>query len=227
MSQRAPPRRRSQRPRLAIRCALMRSRGMRAAAALAALSMAAACGGGGNLASEAAKPPEFAPKDQTKCGVTKSQARPLIVEWPSSDRATLEARVKQGIVPVRYIGCEMEVLARCQVPKSGYSYTGITRKSDRIVMRDADELYANIPVYAAKFEGKLQRSGALTVDMTIVGRYESDHPTVRAADLTGGDCDGATHVISALTVGAFEFFAGAEAEAGAGVEVMGAAAGGK
>src|SRR5262245_43982877 len=85
---------------------------------------------GGNFASEVAKPPEFAPKDQTKCGVTKSQARPLIVEWPSSDRAALEARVKQGIVPVRYIGCEMEVLTRCQVSNSTYGYTGITRKTD-------------------------------------------------------------------------------------------------
>jgi hypothetical protein len=196
------------------------------AAGLGALLSAAGCGGG-NLAGEVAKPPEFAPKDQAKCGVTKSQARPLIVEWPSSDRATLEARLKQGVVPVRYIGCEMEVLSRCQVPKSRYSYTGLTRKSDRIVMRDADELYANIPVYAAKFEGKLQRSGALTVDMTIVGRYEADQSSVQTADLAGGDCEGATHVISALTVGAFEFFAGAEAEAGAGVEAFGAGAGGK
>ncbi|MCC6554320.1 MAG: sel1 repeat family protein [Polyangiaceae bacterium] len=196
-----------------------------AAGVIIVASLAAASCGGGNLTSQTAKPPEFAPKDQAKCGVTKSQARPLIVEWPSSDRAALEARVKQGIVAVRYAGCEMEVLTRCQVPKTRYGYTGITKKSDRIVMRDADELYANIPVYAAKFEGTLQRAGALTVSMTIVGRYEADRPTVRKADLTGGDCEGATHVISALTVGAFEFFTGAEAEAGASVEAAGAGAG--
>lgn len=192
---------------------------------LAALPLLVACGGG-NVASEVAKPPEFAPKDQAKCGVSKSQARPLIVEWPSSDRATLEARVKQGVVPVRYVGCEMEVLARCSVPKTKYGYTGITPKSDRIVMRDADELYANIPVYAAKFEGSLQRAGALTVSMTIVGRYEADRPSVSKEELQG-ECGDATHVVSALTVGAFEFFAGAEAEAAASAGALGVEAGGK
>lgn len=194
------------------------------AIAFCSLLLATGCGGG-NAASELARPPEFDPKDQAKCGVTKSQARPLIVEWPSSDRAALEARVKQGIVPVRYVGCEMEVLTRCQAPGT-YGYTGITRKSDRIVMRDADELYANIPVYAAKFEAKLQKAGALEVAMTIVGRLDATKPTVSAGELQG-DCKDATHVISALTVGAFEFFAGAEAAVGGGMDVMGAGAGAK
>lgn len=192
--------------------------------ALAALTLAAACGGP-NLASQIARPPEFAPKDQTKCGVTKSQARPLIVEWPSADRAALESQVKRGLVAVRYEGCEMEVLRRCQAPGQ-YRYTGITRKRDRVTMRDADELYANIPAYAAKFEGKLETAGQLNVAMTIVGTYESERPSVHADELTG-ECSGATHVVTALTAGAFEFFAGAEAEAAAGVEAMGAAAGGR
>jgi hypothetical protein len=206
----------------------MGHRGAGAVAGLVAASLMAAGCGGGSLAPEAAKPPEFAPKGQAKCGVTKSQARPLIVEWPSSDRGALEARIKQGIVPVRYVGCEMEILPRCQVvPRSAYGYTGITRKSDRIVMRDADELYANIPVYAAKFEGTLQRAGALTVSMTLVGRFEADKPSVSAGDLQGDGCKEATHVISALTVGSFEFYTGAEAEAGASVSGLGAGAGGK
>lgn len=192
--------------------------------ALAAIMLAAACGGP-NLASQIAKPPEFAPKDQTKCGVTKSQARPLIVEWPSADRAALESQVKRGLVAVRYEGCEMEVLRRCQAPGQ-YRYTGITRKRDRVTMRDADELYANIPAYAAKFEGKLETAGQLNVAMTIVGTYESERPSIHADELTG-ECAGATHVVTALTAGAFEFFAGAEAEAAAGVEAMGAAAGGR
>ncbi|HSN97758.1 MAG TPA: SUMF1/EgtB/PvdO family nonheme iron enzyme [Candidatus Nanopelagicales bacterium] len=195
-----------------------------ALAALATLTLAASCGGP-NLASQIAKAPEFDPKDQSKCGVTKSQARPLIVEWPSADRAALESQAKRGLVAVRYEGCEMEVLRRCQAPGK-YRYTGITRKRDRVTMRDSDELYASIPAYAAKFEGKLETAGQLNVAMTIVGTYEADGAMLHEDELSG-ECAGATHVVTALTAGAFEFFAGAEAEASAGVEAMGAAAGGK
>jgi hypothetical protein len=144
----------------------------RCLAALALLMAAPAGCGRGNAATAQATPPAFAPRDQAKCGVTKSQARPLIVEWPSADRAALEARMKQGLVPVSYVGCEMEVLTQCKGP-GRYTYTPVTPKSDKIVMHDADELYANIPVYAAKFEGKLQKAGTLNVSTTMVGRYES------------------------------------------------------
>src|SRR5262245_56226050 len=167
---------------------------------LVLLVAAAPSCGGGNLASQMAKPPAYEPKEG-RCTGGKSQARPLIVEWPSSDRAALEARMKQGLVPVKYVGCEMEVLTRCQVPKTAYGFTGITRKNDRVHIRDADELYANIPVYAAKFEGQLQKAGTLNVNMTIVGRYDTTKTTVRQDELEG-DCTEATHVVTALTVGA-------------------------
>ncbi len=190
-----------------------------------ALTLAASGCSGPNLASQVAQPPEFNPKDQSKCGVTKSQARPLIVEWPSADRAALEAQARRGLVAVHYVGCEMEVLRQCRATGK-YGYTGITRKRDRVTMRDADELYANIPAYAAKFEGKLAKAGELNVAMTIVGTYEAERSAVSQDDLEG-DCKDATHVITALTAGAFEFFAGADAEVGASVEAGGAAAGGK
>src|SRR5579862_7647544 len=119
-------------------------------APLGALLAAAivACSGG-NAASQLAAAPAFDPKDQTKCGVSKSQAKPLIVEWPSADRAALETQAKKGLVAVRYEGCEMEILGRCRA-KGSYGYTATTRKRDTITLRDADDLYANVPVGAAK-----------------------------------------------------------------------------
>jgi hypothetical protein len=180
-----------------------------------------ACSGGGPV-SNLAQAPAFEPKEQTKCGVTKSQAKPLIVEWSSGDRAELEARVKQGLVAVRYEGCEMEVL-RCNVPGS-YVYTSITRKDDEIGIKDSDDLYANIPVHAANFEAKLQKSGELHVTMTMVGHYAADRTGVRNVDLQG-DCARATHIIAGFTAGAFEFFAGAGADAGGGATLPGAGAG--
>jgi formylglycine-generating enzyme required for sulfatase activity len=190
---------------------------------MAASIILAACGGG-NAASQLAKAPDYAPKDQTKCGVAKSQAHPLIVEWPSPDRLELENKVGEGLVVVHYVGCEMQVLERCSVP-ARYGYHAATRAQDSVEMRDEDDLYANLPVGAAKLEAKLARSGRLTVDMNLVGRFEADRSSVRADELQG-DCAGATHFVYGLTVGAFDFYAGGQAEVGGGVGVGSIGAGG-
>jgi hypothetical protein len=62
--------------------------------------------------------------------------------------------------------------------------------------------------------------------MAIVGRYASDRAVVRADELQGPDCTKATHVVSALEVGAFDFYAGAGASVGASATAMGAGGGG-
>jgi outer membrane protein OmpA-like peptidoglycan-associated protein len=187
------------------------------------LVLVAACGGG-NAASQLAKAPDYDPKDQTKCGVAKSQERPLIVEWPSADRLELESKARQGIVAVRYVGCEMDVLERCSVPAK-YNYVGGTRKQDELDINNEDDLYANLPVGAAKLEGRLERSGKLTVKMDLVGRYESERASVRVDELQG-DCAGATHFIYGVTLGAFDFYAGGEAQVGGSAGVGSAGAGG-
>lgn len=181
--------------------------------------------GGSTPASELAKAPEFNPEGQTKCSIAASQARPLIVEWPSTDRGDLEAAARKGVVAVRYSGCEMEVLRRCAV-EAAYGYTPFTRKDDRISIRDADELYANVPMGAVKLEGKLEKAGQLTVTMTAVGKLEAQLRRENPPSMQG-DCADATHLVTGVTVGAFEFYAGADAEVGAGVDVMGAGAGAK
>lgn len=167
------------------------------------------------------KAPTFQPEGQTKCGVRKSTDRPLIIEWPSSDRAALEAAVKRGLVVVRYQGCEMEVLSQCRVD-GAYRYTPTTRKLEQVTIRDNDELYAQLPVGAASLEGRLQKAGELDVAMHVVGRY--DAASTEAKNMSGA-CSGATHVVTGLTAGAFEFSAGAESEAGGGVNVLGTGAG--
>lgn len=176
-------------------------------------------------ASQLAKPPEFKPEGQTTCSIAASQSRPLIVEWPAADRAALEAQAHRGLVVVRYAGCELEVLRQCRAA-GDYAFVSLTPKQEGVTIRDDDELYANIPVHAAKFEGKLQRAGQLNVNMTIVGMYEA-RTSGAAKPKLEGDCDDATHVVTALTVGAFEFFAGADATAGGGASVLGVGAGGK
>jgi hypothetical protein len=181
---------------------------------------------GGNVASQLARPPEFKPTDETQCAIVASRSKPLVVEWPSADRGELEARIRHdGLVVVSYSGCQMRVLDQC-IAGSSYVYAPITRKKDHLGIHNTDDLYANVPVGAAKLEAKLATAGQLDVDMTLVGRWEGLAPTVREDGLTGR-CDGATHVMSALTVGAFKFTAGADAEVGGGVKAFGAGGGAK
>lgn len=177
----------------------------------------------GSATRPTARAPEYQPENQSKCGVVKSSDRPLIIEWPSSDRAALESTAKHGLVVVRYSGCEMEVLPRCQLGGS-YRYTATTRKLEKVSIRDADELYAQVPVGAAKLEGKLEKAGELNVAMHVVGRFDAVEPEQPKLE---GACDGATHLVTAMTSGAFEFYAGAAAEAGGEASVLGAGAGAK
>jgi hypothetical protein len=142
------------------------------------------------------------------------------VQWPASDRATLEAQRAGGVVVVRYGGTEMEVLRRCRAGAS-YRYVALTPKEDSVVVRNASELEAAMPIHAARLEAHLDHKQKLEVSMTIVGMYEADARTWRGADLQG-DCAGATHVVAALTVGAFEMSASADASAGAGAMAFGA-----
>lgn len=169
--------------------------------------------------------PELPSQFKNKCDAAKGQNQPLIVEWPAPERATLEAAAHHGQLVVHYEGCKLEVLRACTAPDAfAYKYTAITPKDELVTMKSADQLYASIPVYAASFEGKLAQKGELNASMTIVGMYESSSQAP-ALDELKGDCSNATHVVAALAIGAFEFYAGAAHHAGASAVLLGAGAG--
>jgi hypothetical protein len=192
---------------------------MRTLTPLAVLTVLASACGASTLTPSA---PEFTPKDQTTCKVRKSQSNPLIVEWPSADRASLETRSRQGLVVVRYDGCELELLTRCHAPGT-YRYTSVSPKKDSLRIRNEDELWASMPIGAASLEGKLRNGGELGVNMTLVGTYQSDRIEVAKSELEGL-CDGATHILGGLSVGAFEFFSAAAGSQGGGASVAGVGA---
>ncbi len=170
--------------------------------------------------------PDWHPTDATKCHVKASQTKPLVVEWPGEDRAALETQARKGLIVVRYDGCEMEVLSRCTAPAQ-YQYAANNPQKSTESIRNDDELYAAVPIGAAKLEGKLQQFGELNVKMTMVGRWEASKAEVRKSELQGAGCEKATHVITAMTVGAFTFYAGAASEDSGGASVAGVGAGAK
>jgi hypothetical protein len=165
-----------------------------------------------------------------KCHVA-SAPNPMLVKWKdSNERAALDALAQQKkLLVVRYVGCDLELLKTCRVHRhSPYRYTGISAKHEEESFRTADRLYASMPFAAGQFEAKLQSSGAIVVITEVVGRFETDADGFRSNELHGeqGACDGATHVVKAFTVGAYEVRSEAAAQVSAGVAVQGVGVGG-
>lgn len=204
-------------------CAMMQ--GVRGALSMftsvALLTASAGCGRG-NLASRLVAPPTMAEAvDEPRCSIVPSQLRPLIVEWSGADRGSLELQMRRGLVAVRYEGCELEVLRGCSAPVA-YEYSGYTTKRDAVRVRDSDELFAQMPIGAAQLAARLARGSELRVDMMLVGAYETERASYARHELRG-QCEEATHVLTAAQVGAFLMEIGASAEVGrasAGGEVI-------
>ncbi|MEB2313627.1 MAG: hypothetical protein OZ921_15615 [Sorangiineae bacterium] len=186
-----------------------------------------ACGSsllGGGSDSLTARAPE-APGGQAKCKVAASAENPLVTEWPAPEKANLEARLREGGVMVSYAGCEMKLLPQCRV-RGSYGWRRTTTTTDLVEIRDADELYAKLPLGAVALEGELARSGRLAVQTTVAGQLE-----LRGWDRQVPEdpaCAGATHVVGALSVGAFKLRAGGSiaAQGGVGFAGLGTTGGG-
>ncbi len=164
------------------------------------------------------------PSDLARCSVARSQSSPLVTEWPASEKANLESRLREGAVVVAYAGCEMRLLPQCKAGGT-YRWNRTTLSEDAIEIRNEDDLYAKLPLGAATLESELRSSGRLTVRTTVAGQLKLDGVATAEIPRTG-ECEGATHVITGLAVGAFRRMAGGTASAGGGVSVGGVGAGG-
>lgn len=151
------------------------------------------------------------PGDQTRCRLAANHENPLVTEWPASEKANLEARLREGSVVVSYAGCTLKMLPRCRV-RGNYVWRRTTMSTDVIEIRNADELFAKLPIGAVSLEGELQRSGRLAVQTSVSGQlqltsFDNAVPKVP-------ECEGATHVVGALSIGAFKLRSGGSAHAG-------------
>ena len=151
-----------------------------------------------------------------RCQVKTSEERPLIVEWDPSSRNDVEALLKhEGVLVVRYDGCEMELLRRCHAPGT-YKYAAATRQNESVHISTMDELYARMPIGAVGLEGELDRGRELRLEMSIVGKYTSRDVVRNRQRFNGVECGKATHVVVGLTAGAFEMTSGQSASESAG-----------
>jgi hypothetical protein len=165
------------------------------------------------------------------CSVVRPQKEPDLMAWDPGSRANLNRLRQSGVVAVRYEthGCnvELELLSGCIGTTAKYEFSPYSA-NERKVAHDADELFAAMPIGAARLSGKLTGGRGLRTDLMLAGQYAlPPDATFRAADLRGPDCTRATHVISAVYVGAFAMAAGESRTIEASASLFGAGAGAK
>jgi hypothetical protein len=164
------------------------------------------------------------PTPLAKCRISASHENPLVTEWPASEKAHLETLLSSQAVAVQYSGCELKIIDACKLPGS-YTWVRTTLSTDTVQIADADELYAKLPLGAVSLEGELERSGRLAIRTTVAGQLRLDQQ--QAQELPkDGTCDGVTHVINGISVGAFSLLSGGSVSGSGGVGVAGVGAGG-
>jgi hypothetical protein len=193
------------------------------------IAFAATLGSACNPFSSSPRPAVSVPEDpggQAKCRIAASHENPLVTEWPASEKANLEARLREGAVVVSYSGCDMRLLTQCRMPGS-YGWRRTTTSTDVVEIRNADDLYAKLPLGAVSLEGELERTGRLAVQTTVAGQLQlvDFNPNLASRDPA---CIGATHVVGALSIGAFKLRSGGtvKARGGADIQTVGTVGGG-
>jgi hypothetical protein len=157
--------------------------------------------GGAPLADSAIPNGGRDPSELAKCKVAASQDQPLVTEWPAPYKARLEALLQGGAVAVEYSGCELKLVDRCKLSGT-YAWRRTTLSTDATEIRDEDDLYAKLPLGAVSLAGDLRSRGRLYVQTTVAGQLQL---VGKAADdfTSGAECSRATHLVTALSVGAF------------------------
>ena len=209
-------------------------RAPRAAAysALAAfVSSLSACAPPANVAGETLKSPTSTGEafEGTPCSAVRPQTEPDLMAWDAGSRSNLNRLRGAGVVAVRYeaVGCnvKLELLSHCIGTTSKYQFSPYSA-NQRKVAHNATELFAQLPVGAASLGADVKGGRALRTDYILAGQYAlPPDATFRAADLKGVDCARATHVVSAIYVGAFIMGAGESRQMDAKTTLFGVGAG--
>lgn len=162
----------------------------------------------------------------TRCRIGASQSSLLVTEWSGADKANLEAAVVGGGgVAVAFSGCELRLVPACRL-RGSYAWQPTTAATDYLAIENQAQLYAKLPLGALALEGELARAGSLTMSTTVAGQRRA--VDVHAADvLADPSCHDATHVIDAVSLGAFVLSAGGDesSQLSADVRLVGTASG--
>ncbi|HET7545741.1 MAG TPA: OmpA family protein [Polyangiaceae bacterium] len=184
------------------------TRAARCAAIAAFVSSLCGCAPPANIVSEPVKTPTTGEVfGDSPCSSLRPQTEPDLMAWDAGSRSNLNRLRGAGVVAVRYqaVGCEvkLELLSHCIGTTSKYQFSPYSA-NQRKVAHNAGELFAQLPVGAAALGAGIKGGRVLRTDYILAGQYAlPPDASFRASDLKGVDCARATHVVSAIYVGAF------------------------
>ena len=210
---------------------MQRARVASCAALAAFASSLLSCAPPANVAGETLKSPTTTGEafEGVQCSAVRPQTEPDLMAWDPGSRSNLNRLRAAGVVAVRYeaVGCnvKLELLSHCIGATGKYQFSPYSA-NQRKVAHNASELFAQLPVGAASLGADVKGGRALRTDYMLAGQYAlPPEATFGAADLKGSDCARATHVVSAIYVGAFIMGAGESRQMDAKSSLFGASAG--
>ncbi len=188
---------------------------------IAALTVAVACGG-----PAAESPSLLEATARHACFAGPGILRQLIVDWPAADRGqlwTLEpGRGPSSSTPRDAV---WTFSTECRVGAEAMARTSRTERKRQIeTASNAQDLFGKLPLAAASLSAKLSHGRSIHAALDVVGTWQASRDRFARPELTG-DCALATHVVTAITVGAFELAVteGQHAEGVVGVSGVGGA----
>lgn len=157
------------------------------------------------------------------CGGAPTYGEPLVIDLPSKQRMDLELAMRKGVPVVRFDCGELQLLQDCSLD-GGFEYAGVSLKEDVVVLRNRDEVRANLPISGATIAASLERGNSLQLALAMIGKQSTTLREATPAQLRG-QCDGATHFVRAAVVGAFALERASDAAVLAAAEIFGAGVG--
>jgi TPR repeat protein len=191
------------------------------------------------LASTAACGPTLPPGPTTPTTAAEATGRvsvvpvagptvPFIVDWKAEDRGDLEEAIADGVAVVAFDAQGLRLLKRCHL-KGDYGYLPLEPKQDVVRFDSARDVQANLPVggagLVAKIGGGFAAGKTLDLAYVMIGKRRTTWTDPTSEDLDG-KCEGATHYVRAMTIGAFAMTTGSRQKAHAAAEVFAVSAGG-
>lgn len=194
-----------------------------------ALALAGCGGGAHHEAMRPEQPTAAEATGRTSIPAVDGPANPLVVDWKAEQRADLEEAVHDGIAVLAWDDKGLRLLKRCKVT-GNYGYLPVQVKTDVVRLETADDVQASLPLgglgIVGKIGGEFSKGTTLDIALAMVGKRRTTWNDVTRDELAG-DCDGASHYVRAILVGAFAMKTGTRARAAAAVELFGAGTSGQ
>jgi hypothetical protein len=138
------------------------------------------------------------PTREALCAQAKERGTSLLVLAKDSELADLEGATKRSIAVVKFDGCELRVMPACQGlgvyldgPPAGGPDTRTLASSSRV--------FEAASIGAPPFFDDFERGAKLEVSLVPGATRTAAKPPAMAT----GDCDGATHWVKSIHLGAF------------------------